>query len=98
MKVWIKTIEACRCGERVGTKLEAYEKKPDCKEGWIPDSCGCCGIKIFLVEVEVDEYKSCRDCIYSDRGTCSNCWGVNGTTEISDKFWCSNFKREGGLK
>ena len=35
--------------------------------------------------------KKCCNCIYADGGTCDNCFGVNGTTEICNDGCCENF-------
>jgi len=40
----------------------------------------------------LSEEGNCGNCRWPDGGTCSNCYGLEGTTEISTKFSCKNWK------
>ncbi len=36
--------------------------------------------------------KSCVTCKHADFGVCSNCVGVDGVTEITENYLCSNWE------
>ena len=46
--------------------------------------------KVFN-SVKKENLKTCKTCIFVDGGTCSNCAGVDGKTEIGEEFSCANF-------
>jgi hypothetical protein len=43
----------------------------------------------------MNDKENCGNCIETDNDDgpfCSNCYGVDGTTEISSDFWCKNWR------
>ena len=49
--------------------------------------------KPFMSIMDTEQIKTCSTCCYADRGTCDNCYGVNGTTEISEYGYCKNWDK-----